>query len=366
MQIWKKNYLLTFSIFLIILNISLFLMLSKFSKTELIGEVEAAISEYSTITYTIAKIYTDDPSSRLIIYLCTHYSKEQIYLKIYDDNKLIQSTLPIDLTMENNRVSIEKRENTKYICITNYSEDSSVQITFMKELSSLNRKQQERLLAALIIDLLLSLFVGSMLYITMKQINKPVSNIAHELRTPLTNIQGYAQYLMTVKASEEERFFASEYILKEARNMQEVIDRLLIMGNIREGDISKSKISVLQLFEELAKEYPNVHFQSTNQKIYGDKILVKTLLHNLISNSERAGGEIILHASKSRITLENKTDFIEEELLNALNKNLTIRADSIHGHGQGVHLCHEIMKRHKGSLIYESTRENGTRVSVIF
>jgi len=366
MQLWKKNFLLTFSMFLIIFNIGLFYITSQFSENELQREVETAISEYESISYTFSNIYKDDSGSRLLDYLYSQYSRDQIYLKIYNGNKLIKSTLPIDIIQDNNKIGIEKIANSKYICITNYSINSPLQITFMKDISFLTQKQQERLLSTLVVDFLLSLFVGIMLYITMKQINKPVSNISHELRTPLTNIQGYAQYLMTVKTSEEERFFASEYILKEARNMQEIIDKLLIMGNIREGEINKTKISLQQLFEELAEEYPNVRIQPTAKNIYGDKMLIQTLMRNLISNSERSGGEIILYASESSIILENKDDFIDKDILKALNKNLTVKAENIHGYGQGVHLCHEIMKRHKGSLVYESTQKKGTKVEVIF
>lgn len=366
MQLWKKNYLLTYSIFLIFFNISLFLITSKFSNNELQREVETAISEYKSISYTFTKIYTEDSNSRLFKYLCSQYSNDKIYLEVYIDKEFIQSTLPIDTAQENSKISIEKTESRKYIAITNDSMNSPVKLTLMKDISFLNAKRLERLLGTLFIDFLLSLFIGSMLYITMKQINKPVSNISHELRTPLTNMQGYAQYLMTAKTSEEERFFASEYILKEARNMQEIIDKLLIMGSIREGDIKNSKISLQQLFEELAEEYPNVQFHPANQHVYGDKILIKTLIQNLISNLGRAGGEIIVHALENKITLENKEDFIDKDLLKTLNKNLTLKAEDVHGYGQGVHLCHEIMKQHKGSIVYESTRKNGTKVSICF
>jgi len=366
MQLWKKNYILTFIMFLVIFNIGLFFITTKFSENELQREVETAITEYESIVYTFSNIYADDPSSRLIDYLSSQYSKDQIYLKIYDGNSRIKSTLLFDMIQENNKISIEKMAGSKYICITNYSRNSPLQISFMKDLSFLNQKQQDRLLSTLSVDFLLSLFVGIMLYITMKQINKPVSNISHELRTPLTNIQGYAQYLMTVKTSEEERFFASEYILKEARNMQEMIDKLLIMGNIREGEIKKSKIFIQRLFEELAEEYPNLQIQPTARYIYGDKMLIKTLMRNLISNSERSGGEVILHASESSIILENRDDYIDKDILKALNKNLAVKSENIHGYGQGVHLCHEIMRRHKGTLMYESGHKNGTKVSILF
>jgi len=361
----EKNFLLTFSMFLIIFNIGLFYITSNFSKNELQREVETAISEYESISYTFSNTYNDDPGSRLLDYLFSQYSRDQIYLKIYNGDKLIKSTLPIDIIQDNNKIGIEKTANSKYICITNHSINSPLQITFMKDFSFLTQKQ-ERLLSTLIVDFLLSLFVGIMLYITMKQINKPVSNISHELRTPLTNIQGYAQYLMTIKTSEEERFFASEYILKEARNMQKIIDKLLVMGNICEGEINKTKISLQQLFEGLTEAYPNLQIQPTTQNIYGDKMLIQTLMRNLISNSERSGGEIILHASESRIILENKDDFIDKDILNALNKKLTVKAEKIYGYGQGVHLCHEIIKQHKGSLVYESTQKKGTRVNIYF
>ena len=94
-----------------------------------------------------------------------------------------------------------------------------------------------------------------MLYITMKKIYKPVNHIAHELRNPLTVIQGYGQYVQMGKICEEDRFFAGQQIVKEARTLAERVDRLLIMGNLREGNIRCLEINADTLFQELKESY---------------------------------------------------------------------------------------------------------------
>lgn len=363
MQIWKKNYLLTFTLFLVVFNISLFFITAKYSESELQYEMETAMSEYTSISNTLARVYEGDNES-LLDYLCSQYAKSKMYLKIQTEDRLIRSTLPSDISQENNKAEVRTLDGNKYICITGNKASSPLNITVLKDISHMRQKQSERLLTALAIDFLLSMFIGIMLYVTMKQINKPVSNLSHELRTPLTNIQGYAQYLMAARTTEEDRFFASEYILKEARNMQAVIDKLLIMGNIRDGSIQKSKISLQKLFEELKEKHPNVQFCKTQRSINGDWVMINALMGNLIANSERGGGQVFLSASDDGIILENKEDFIEKDILKALNRNTRLPEEKIRGHGQGVHLCHEIVKLHKGTLRYQSSKAEGTVITI--
>ena len=73
---------------------------------------------------------------------------------------------------------------------------------------------------------------GLLLYATMLRINRPVSQAAHELRTPLTGIRGYAEYIMMANITEEERFYAAGQIVESAKNLEDVVEKLLILSLI--------------------------------------------------------------------------------------------------------------------------------------
>ena len=117
-------------------------------------------------------------------------------------------------------------------------EGESVEVLYMESLESMYRMQNERLLAFAGIGILFSAMAGLLLYATMLRINRPVSQAAHELRTPLTGIRGYAEYIMMANITEEERFYAAGQIVESAKNLEDVVEKLLIMGNLAEGTVS--------------------------------------------------------------------------------------------------------------------------------
>ena len=104
----------------------------------------------------------------------------------------------------------------------------------MHQLKSLFQIQMRRMWIFCGAGLVFAGIMGLFLYYTMRRINRPVNQIAHELRTPLTGIRGYAEYLMMGKLTEEERFFAARQIVDSAKHLENITEKLLIMGNVRD------------------------------------------------------------------------------------------------------------------------------------
>lgn len=215
-------------------------------------------------------------------------------------------------------------------------------------------------------SVLISFLFGGILYITMKKIYYPINNIAHELRTPLTSIQGYAQYILFGKVSGEDIQYACARINEEAGYMNEIIERILIMENIKNGAVHLEKIEVEGIFETIKSHYPSVVINNKLEYVMGDKTLLLCLFMNLISNTGRGGDKIVITAENNEISIYNKEDYVDGEMLKILNENRPIPKEKVRGKGLGVQLCHEIVKLHHAKLKYESKKGEGVRVTIIF
>ena len=154
----------------------------------------------------------------------------------------------------------------------------------------------------------------------MRRINRPVNQIAHELRTPLTGIRGYAEYLMMGKLTEEERFFAARQIVDSAKHLENITEKLLIMGNVREGAIQIERIDVRKMLLELEEKYPNVEADCRLEFLNGDRTLVFCLLDNLTANAARAGSLVRITADEEGVRIWNDGEPMDEELLRDISK----------------------------------------------
>ena len=209
-----------------------------------------------------------------------------------------------------------------------------------------------------------SLFLSGTLYLAMKKIYAPVNNIAHELRTPLTAIQGYAQYMMLGNISGEDREFACKEIEKEAGYMNMLIENLLIMGNLRDGRILMKRVESDFIVKEMEQNFPFLQCKKETEYLYGDGTLLFSLLKNLVSNTCRQGENVSLVLEENLITILNKDDSLDEEMLKILNSGRLIPREKIKGKGLGVSLCREIVKMHHGKLVYENVPEEGLKIRV--
>ena len=60
-----------------------------------------------------------------------------------------------------------------------------------------------------------------------------VANLAHELRTPLTSIGGYSEFLLRGKADQERQYQALHYIKRESGRLQQMTHQLLLLARVR-------------------------------------------------------------------------------------------------------------------------------------
>lgn len=381
MKLWEKTYLLTVTIILLTLYGSLFLILNMSYRNNFRQLYDNAFQTEQSILLSTQSIFSmENPEDKLSLY-CNSMKKLGISTAIYYNGELLSCHLPFtpdDPKGLTKGSQIVADQGEKYLLLfdsylsadkgsdVNTEIDDSAQFTlfYARPLDDFYQAFYRQMGSFLLTAALISILLMIVLYLCMNRIYRPVHNIAHELRTPLTSIQGYAQYILLGKLKEEDIHFASEQIHREAKYMNEIIERLLAMEQLGNHQISMKKIDPDDLFSTIRTYYPSITIRNEMENLTGDHSLLLSLLLNLISNISRDGGEICLTASEHEIRINNPEDFIEPELLIFLNKNRSLPKNRIHGRGLGVPLCHEIVKLHQGTLRYESTKEDGTTVVI--
>ena len=241
-----------------------------------------------------------------------------------------------------------------------------MRVDYAESMAELSRARERRILIFCGTGLLFSAVIGVFLYYTMQRINRPVNQIAHELRTPLTGIRGYAEYIMMGNLSEEDRFYAAGQIVESAKNLQEVMEKLLIMGNVRDGSIRMERVSLGALLKTLEEKYPGIETDCQIESVEGDKTLLLCMLENLTANGLSAGRHVKVTANAQGIRIWNDGETMDEKDVKAVNKGQEITGSRVGRHGYGIQVCREIARAHGWRLVYRSSSEEGTTASAVF
>ncbi len=367
MQVWKKNFLTAYALFLLVICGGLLLLDGYISKNELEQWVEHVENSERSLFY-LASGLKEEELSRMSMNLnaaAENYLQSGAFTRVRVNTYRAADYLPEEL---NGVQAVEIREyrGEEFLIIREEKEvdGDKVEVAYAESLKELLWLQERRLWTFCAVGLMFSAGMGGLLYCTMRRINRPVNQIAHELRTPLTGIRGYAEYLMMGKLTEEDRFFAAKQIVDSAKSLESITEKLLIMGNVREGALQIRRIDVRRLLHGLKEKYPDIGTDCRLDYLKGDETLVNCLLQNLTANALSAGSHVRVTADEKCICVWNDGEILDEKLLRAINKGQELsgmagfRAGK---HGYGIQVCREIALAHGWKLRYTSGQEEGTR-----
>lgn len=370
MQLWKKNFLVIYGIFLVVVYIGLFLLENYISWNETRQWIDRARNGEKSIYYLAAGLKGEE-FSRIAMNLNEagrRYEEAGIHIRVRVNKDIMADYFPdgkvSDIIPEGSQIEIRRMNKERYLIIRETGREGEDEITveYAEELKSLSWIQARRTWIFCGAGAIFSGIMGSFLYYTMRRINRPVNQIAHELRTPLTGIRGYAEYLMMGRLTEEDRFFAASQIVESAKHLEDVAEKLLIMGNVREGMIRIERIDVGQILRELGEKYPNIEVNCQLETLNGDKTLVFCLLDNLTANAVKAGNRVRITAGEEGIRIWNNGETMDEKLLRDINKGQDLPASRMGRHGYGIQVCREIARAHGWKLWFRSSEKEGTEV----
>lgn len=363
MQIWKKNFLSVYALFLVVIYGSLLFLEGYISQNEMQQWVRHAGNNEESLFYLAAGL-KDEELSRISMNLqstAEKYLESGILVRVRVDAIIVADYLEGEFEKGKN-VQIKTWKKGRYLIIQEEGEVGGdiVEVIYAESLSELSQVRRKRMWLFAIAGLAFSGIIGVFLYYTMLRVNRPVNQIAHELRTPLTGIRGYAEYMMMGKLEEEDLFFAAKQIVDSAKSLEDVTEKLLIMGNVREGAVKIRRIPIRKLLKQMEDRYPEVRTDCRIDALNGDETLVACLLENLIANGCNAGNQVKVTVDTTGIYVWNNGEPLDKKTLKAINRGQDFPGNRGGKHGYGIQICREIALAHGWKMFYQSLEETGT------
>lgn len=212
-----------------------------------------------------------------------------------------------------------------------------------------------------------------------------VDNFAHELKSPITSIYGFAEYIQKANVPEQETRECMEFIMSESKRLLHLSYKLLDMAKIREKEIVLSEVLVHRIFdgiqvslEKKGKECGvEVVFFCEEEKLYGNELLLQSLLYNLVHNGIcacREGGIVTVTAKCIEgsvcLAVEDTGCGIPAGEMDKIAEPF-YRIDKARSReegrtGLGLSLCMQIVDLHGAEITFSSEEKKGTRVTVLF
>ncbi len=210
------------------------------------------------------------------------------------------------------------------------------------------------------------------------------SDAAHELKSPLTVIAGNAQ-LATNSQSDQDIQASLTEITRESASMTKIVQDLLLLSRLESTAELGNRVTILvkeildSAIEALEPDRRNsvvLSIEPPDLLLFVEENSIKRLFRNLLENAQNAsepGSTITLIARVNsdlvEIQVQDQGRGIPESALPHLGERF-YRVDEARtrsakeGTGLGLAICKEILSRHGGNMVIQSTVGVGTIVSV--
>ncbi|MDR0939425.1 MAG: response regulator [Mediterranea sp.] len=210
------------------------------------------------------------------------------------------------------------------------------------------------------------------------------TNISHEFRTPLTLIQGAMEKMTAmIDTSSSELGEPMSVMNKGVRRMLRLINQLLefrkmqnnrLALRLEKSDVIGFLYEIVLSFREVAKSKAiDFRFSPAEQRyiMYFDKSNLDKVVYNLLSNAFKytpRGGEVTLTATAGNgqfvIAVADTGPGIAKEKRGELFKRFMQTSFSDNSTGIGLHLTHELVEVHRGTIGYDERAGGGSVFTV--
>lgn len=212
------------------------------------------------------------------------------------------------------------------------------------------------------------------------------TNISHEFRTPLTLIQAALEKMHRTGKIPKEMSYSVKVMDKSTQRMLRLINQLLEFRKMQNNKLALSleETDVIAFLYEIylsfkdAAESKKMDFRfipsTASYKMFVDKGNLDKVTYNLLSNAFKytpSGGKIDFSiqvdeaAHKLIIKVTDSGVGIPKEKRDQLFKRFMQSNFSGSSVGVGLHLTHELVNVHKGTICYEESPEGGSVFTVV-
>ena len=212
------------------------------------------------------------------------------------------------------------------------------------------------------------------------------TNISHEFRTPLTLIQAALEKMHRVGKIPKEMAYSVKVMDKSTQRMLRLINQLLefrkmqnkkLALSLEETDVIAFLYEIYLSFKDAA-ESKKMDFRfipsAASYKMFIDKGNLDKVIYNLLSNAFKytpSGGKVDFSiqvdaaAHKLVIKVTDSGVGIPKEKRDQLFKRFMQSNFSGSSVGVGLHLTHELVNVHKGTITYDENPEGGSVFTVV-
>lgn len=206
-------------------------------------------------------------------------------------------------------------------------------------------------------------------------VGQMATSVAHEIRNPLSSLRGFTQ-LQKEKHPEEEVSYS--IMLQEIDRINSILHDLLIIGKPRTAQFDKNDFTKLLTYvSSISQQLANklnislvLDIEDELPLVESDNIQMKQVFINLVKNAIESmddGGTILIKARKTgpnNIVIEicDEGCGIDSNLIPKLGEPFyTTKPD---GTGLGLMVTYKIIEEHQGTIHFDSTKGQGTKVYV--
>lgn len=216
-----------------------------------------------------------------------------------------------------------------------------------------------------------------------------INGISHDIRTPLSLIVGYANEIENDPNNLENTRLYGNIILTQSKKISSLVSGLNLISKL-EYSIKPLKIEIvypIEMIRQIVSEFINsglskkftfdLNYENmaSDIKINGDITLLSRALNNLVQNSinHNPNGcsisiNIVRENDKCLISISDDGVGISEEQIKQFNSGNFKRADyktkNEISNGFGLNLVSQIIKSHKGTLLFENNNSSGLKVII--
>ena len=212
-----------------------------------------------------------------------------------------------------------------------------------------------------------------------EQLKQSISNISHDLRTPLTSIQGYLTLLQECEDKQEQGQYIkiikakTDYLTDLVQEFYDlsVIENEQVDVECESVDINRIVTDCLiEKYYEFGEIQPTIQTENTPVWIYGNNLICKRIIENLIVNALRYSDNYIEVSinQKGVFTIKNSTKSLDDIDVNLLfNKFYTVDKSRNKGSsGLGLYIVKELLKKIDGKIGNVSYEGNILSISIQF
>lgn len=195
---------------------------------------------------------------------------------------------------------------------------------------------------------------------------------SHDLKSPLSSMLGLLN-LLKVQESNTELHALSFHFEQQLRQMNNVINTLILLGESVLGEVKITKINLIEALDEEIEQlqylpnYKNVIIEKTLsncENVITDSLLIRILIRCLVSNAiifrdqQNGSIEIDIKAERDQLHMwiKDDGDGIEKEVEPRIWDMFYRGSERSLGHGMGLYIVKRIVQRLEGDVKYY--REN--------